>query len=1423
MVRLVLLVFLFPLLALQLYNHREAACRVIDSYIESSPLLTFVAHSSFAHWIAPCLAPGFVKGPKQYLSSQSSRHHSPDPDQAQLGGADQEDCIPCSQLQDPYSRGKPSQKDMSAHAKRVELQGTISVTTDAEWEALLSKPGLTVVDVYAKWAGPCEPMQNIFKRLKLDFGDEVTFVMAQTDAIDVLSKFRDKSCPLFLFFFNGVLVKMVKGANAPMVEKVIKDQLELEEKRMPHIPLVLDDLPNALTISNMETESPISVTSQDALSPTSVVSPTTGPSEQTLAIIKPEAMAPGIVSSILDIIRRNRFDIVKKKKCWLTPEQVEELYREHEKAPYFQGVLTHMSTAPVLALVLAKDNAVQEWRKIMGPANSGRARDDAPSSIRALHGTDNRLNAVYGSETPEAAQNEIELLFGSASAVFEIPLTDRDITPTSGQPEKTLAIIKPDMIDGEKVDAIVERIVCRGYQVLKRENVHLSPDEAAELYSHQKEMPYFNDAVAFMASGPVVALVLKGDDVIRGWREMIGPTDPEIARREMPMSIRAVFGTDPVRNAVHGAESADGAVREIGQLFPNVLMRTESAIFGTRPSTGAGASRPDLAADAAAKTTEHSTSQNDITSRTERTCALIKPDAYAAGKKDEIVEKIKLAGFAIVAEKEVEMAREMAEEFYKEHHGKPFYDELVAWMSSTPIYAMVLENDTAITAWRELAGPTNSIKAKEIAPESIRALYGTDGSHNAVHGSDSPGSAEREIRIIFGDSVRPFPAVNLASKTHLATRPLVERTLALIKPDAFGSGKKDEIVNRIKEQGFAIVRESEVQWTEDKAKEFYKEHEGKGFYDQLVGWMSSAPIYAIVLEKEGAIAGWRELAGPTNSERAREMAPNSIRALYGKDGSHNAVHGSDSPQSAEREIRIVFGDTVSPFPSVQGAKPAVAASGSVSVLAHTGPETQDPIQPVNAQLNGDVRRLERTLALIKPDAHSLHKEAILTRVQEAGFIIVKESEIQFSPDMAKEFYKEHAGKGFYESLVEWMSSAPVYAMVLEREDAIQAWRDLAGPTNAEKAREIAPNSIRALFGTDGSKNAVHGSDSPSSAAREIHVIFGDAVSPYPSGRPTLERTLALLKPDVASTTHKDEIISRIRQQGFTILHEKEVLLSRQRAMEFYKEHDGKPFYNELVEWMSSAPIYAMVLEREGAVLKWRELAGATDPAKAKETAPNSIRALYGSSQTHNAVHGSDSLASSAREISILFPELGASPSEPEPSDSSATNQNAKQTIVTPRPPATTKPTASSPSRASSTTNITRKSTATLATRAASQKSLAGTNSKPGSRVGSTTALDASRKAAVSKPASRAASKPSSRVASKQDLAGDAKKTRASGLRSSTVAMDAEQDKGGEKDALAAAFEPAGHVTTHPGEGMDKVPVEGDAGPGIMEDPTNVTV
>ncbi|KAG0237907.1 hypothetical protein BGW42_008007 [Actinomortierella wolfii] len=134
---------------------------------------------------------------------------------------------------------------------------------------------------------------------------------------------------------------------------------------------------------------------------------------------------------------------------------------------------------------------------------------------------------------------------------------------------------------------------------------------------------------------------------------------------------------------------------------------------------------------------------------------------------------------------------------------------------------------------------------------------------------------------------------------------MTQRTYAMLKPDV-ASLHRDAIIKLTTEAGFKIVAQKEYKFSLEKAQEFYAEHKGRPFFEDLTNWISSAPVYALVLEKDNAIADWRAFIGPTDSEKARLQAPDSIRAKFGKDGSHNAVHGSDSVESATREISLIF-------------------------------------------------------------------------------------------------------------------------------------------------------------------------------------------------------------------------------------------------------------------------------------------------------------------------------------------------------------------------------------------------------------------------------------------------------------------------------------------------------------------------------------
>ena len=134
---------------------------------------------------------------------------------------------------------------------------------------------------------------------------------------------------------------------------------------------------------------------------------------------------------------------------------------------------------------------------------------------------------------------------------------------------------------------------------------------------------------------------------------------------------------------------------------------------------------------------------------------------------------------------------------------------------------------------------------------------------------------------------------------------------------------------------------------------------------------------------------------------------------------------------------------------------------------------------------------------------------------------------------------------------------------------------------------------------------------------------------------SIERTLSIIKPDAISKGYREAICSKIETAGLSILKKKEILLNKQEAMGFYVEHEDKPFFKALIEFMTSGPVQVQVLEAEGAISKYRELMGSTNPIEADE---GTIRAEFADSIDANAVHGSDSISSALREVKYFFPD-----------------------------------------------------------------------------------------------------------------------------------------------------------------------------------------
>ena len=128
------------------------------------------------------------------------------------------------------------------------------------------------------------------------------------------------------------------------------------------------------------------------------------------------------------------------------------------------------------------------------------------------------------------------------------------------------------------------------------------------------------------------------------------------------------------------------------------------------------------------------------------TLGIIKPDAMQGGHREAIIQQIKAAGFAILAQKKLHMPLGQAESFYDIHRERPFFSELTAFMSSGPVITLALEKENAVAAFRELIGATNPAEAVE---GTIRRRFGTSVGENAVHGSDSDANAEKEVAFFF--------------------------------------------------------------------------------------------------------------------------------------------------------------------------------------------------------------------------------------------------------------------------------------------------------------------------------------------------------------------------------------------------------------------------------------------------------------------------------------------------------------------------------------------------------------------------------------------------------------------------------------------------------------------------------------------------
>merc|ERR1711977_742417 len=199
--------------------------------------------------------------------------------------------------------------------------------------------------------------------------------------------------------------------------------------------------------------------------------------------------------------------------------------------PEFRDHVAHLTSDVVIAMELIGDGAISKWQALMGPASPDQARGEAPRSIRALFGSSNIKNAVYGSETATAAANEIDFFFGEGKGWVTTALFNNC----------ALCLVRPHALKSSAGE-IVDRILAEGFEISAMRLWYLDKAAAEEfLEVYKGVLPEYHDMVGQLCTGPSLVLEVRQENAVDSFRKLVGPHDPEVAKHLRPATLRAKF------------------------------------------------------------------------------------------------------------------------------------------------------------------------------------------------------------------------------------------------------------------------------------------------------------------------------------------------------------------------------------------------------------------------------------------------------------------------------------------------------------------------------------------------------------------------------------------------------------------------------------------------------------------------------------------------------------------------------------------------------------------------------------------------------------------------------------------------------------------------------------------------------------------
>lgn len=280
--------------------------------------------------------------------------------------------------------------------------------------------------------------------------------------------------------------------------------------------------------------------------------------------------------------------------------------------------------------------------------------------------------------------------------------------------QHTYAMLKPGF--HQRLGEALDRIYQDGLRVAKLRFGYVSRQTAAKFYEEHVGKPFYETLVGYITSGPIVALELVGDNAIKKWRALIGPTNLDMAKQQAPNSLRALYARSTTENFAHGSDSPASAARELGIIFGEQSVRLACRMQGT-------------------------------------TVCVIRPHALKEGNAGKIVQAITAAGYQITGAHLTELDVEAANDAFEVYRGViDDYMQMIEQMASGPCLALELARDGAadiVAEFRDFIGPRDIAIARKIRPDSVRAVFGRNVVLNAVHCSDLPDEAEIEAQYFF--------------------------------------------------------------------------------------------------------------------------------------------------------------------------------------------------------------------------------------------------------------------------------------------------------------------------------------------------------------------------------------------------------------------------------------------------------------------------------------------------------------------------------------------------------------------------------------------------------------------------------------------------------------------------------------------------